>query len=251
MSTCSNTIINKLNNIFFSLIFSCQLGIKGKQKSSIHFPLTYTSSLLQTVRKRISFWWILLCKINTLNRIVMNKTLKLNTSSGMKWTQTVPSYWFLKCCITCPLQISSPLKITSGLDKGLSDRAGVCYLDYKKGLGVIPLALDTEVKNWKSKINLVSSYSQIFRQPEWIQPAEKDLSYSSEAFTFVYRESVKLRCLMSSNTQRLGHFVSSVITADTLNYQLASIKSLKMIMYDLLCICILLHAPPAPSHWYT
>lgn len=42
---------------------------------------------------------------------------------------------------------SSPLKITSGLDKGLSDRAGVCYLDWKKGLGVIPLALDTEVKN--------------------------------------------------------------------------------------------------------
>lgn len=35
----SNTIINKLNHFFFSLIFSCQPHIKGKQKSCTHHLL--------------------------------------------------------------------------------------------------------------------------------------------------------------------------------------------------------------------
>lgn len=59
------------------------------------------------------------CEIKKLTKIVMNETLKLNTDTGVKLRETVPSCQFLQCCITCPLQISSPQKTTSGLDEGL------------------------------------------------------------------------------------------------------------------------------------
>jgi len=74
----------------------------------------------------------------------MNETSKPNTNTSTKLRETSFLPVFASAVIICPLQISSPLKTTSGLEAGLSDRAGVCYLDWKQSLGVIPLALNTE-----------------------------------------------------------------------------------------------------------
>lgn len=88
---------------------------------------------------------------------------------------------------------------------GTLDRAGTCYLHWKKGPGVIPLALDTEVRNWKSEINLVSSYSHISVQPQWmIQPTWK----THEVFIFLHWDLVQFRPPMPYNKVRLGHFTS-------------------------------------------
>lgn len=167
--------------------------------------------------------------------------MKISTNTGIKLQRLFP---LASCGITCPLQTSSPLKIPSGLGWGTLWRAGVCYLDLKKGLEVIPLALDMEVKNWKSKINLVPSYVRHLCGLNGFRRLEEDLNHSPEVFTLLWQELVQLRPLMPSNTQtciRPLHIFCQ--NQQMLNYQLVSTETQSHRIY-MVWICICTHHLP-------
>lgn len=151
----------------------------------------------------------------------MNEALKLNINTGIKLQRL---FLLAKCCITCPLQTSSLLKIPSGSGWGTLWRARICYLDSKKGLEVIALALDTEVKNWKSKINLVPSYNHLCSLNGFSRLKE-ELNHAPEVFTFLSQESVELRPLMPSDSQTCTRPLYVFCHyQQMLNYQLVSTK---------------------------